>query len=201
MVSKVLFASIVVSASLLASGTVQTITFSGNVKIHTKTLQNHTRHHIGKPSDENTLRSIIEDTEAYYRKHNYALAFAAINPQETDGTINVTIGKYADFNERSIGEMKRRPLEKGSINQIFFEGNEKISTYRLMNAVSGMLGKANTPAHHDEIKQLVTRYYRSQGYTLAYATLKTIDENGVLTVEIKKYPNFKALYAHEGKPK
>lgn len=201
MVSKVFFTSIVLSASLLASGTLKTITFSGNVNIHTKTLQKNIQHHIGQPSDENRFRSIIEETEAYYRKHNYTLAFAAIQPQqESNGTINVTIGKYVDFNERSIAEMKRRPLQKNSINQIFFEGNEKISTYRLMNAVSSMLGKANTPEHHEEIKQTVTNYYRTQGYTLAYATLKNIDENGIFTVEIKKYPNFKALYAHERKP-
>ncbi|HEX5329774.1 POTRA domain-containing protein [Sulfuricurvum sp.] len=200
MLSKTLLAALSLSVSLLASTPIKTITFEGNVKVPTKVLQKNIQHHLGKVADTNELNAIITETEAYYRNHNYALAFATVESMnDTNGTLKVVIGKYADFNARSIAEMKRRKVQEGSINQIFFEGNEKISTYRLMKLIAPSLGKTNTTSNLNDIALNVQNYYRQHRYELAYAQIKNIDDKGVVTVEIKKYPNFKALYAREKK--
>lgn len=200
MISKIVLASIAFTSTLLASTPIQTINIEGNLKVPTKFLQKNIQHHIGKIADQNELNAIIQDTEAYYRKHNYTLAYAQVQPQdESKGIFKIVVGKYADFNERSIGEMKRRTIEKGSINQIFFVGNEKISTYRLMKLIEPSLGKTNDQTHLDEIVKEVENYYREHRYELAYAQVKKVDEQGIVTIEIKKHPNFKALYAYQGK--
>lgn len=200
MISKIVLTSIAFTSTLLASTPIQTINIEGNLKVPTKFLQKNIQNHIGKIADQNELNAIIQDTEAYYRKHNYTLAYAQVQPQdESKGIFKIVVGKYADFNERSIGEMKRRTIEKGSINQIFFVGNEKISTYRLMKLIEPSLGKTNDQTHLDEIVKEVENYYREHRYELAYAQVKKVDEQGIVTIEIKKHPNFKALYAYQGK--
>ncbi|MBV5321134.1 MAG: hypothetical protein JZU62_05575 [Sulfuricurvum sp.] len=200
MISKIVLTSIAFTSTLLASSPIQTINIEGNLKVPTKFLQKNIQNHIGKIADQNELNAIIQDTEAYYRKHNYTLAYAQVQPQdESKGIFKIVVGKYADFNERSIGEMKRRTIEKGSINQIFFVGNEKISTYRLMKLIEPSLGKTNDQTHLDEIVKEVENYYREHRYELAYAQVKKVDEQGIVTIEIKKHPNFKALYAYQGK--
>lgn len=200
MLTKTLLATLTLSASLLASTPIKTITFEGNTKIPTKVLQKNVQHHLGKVADTNELNAIVEETENYYRNHNYTLAFATVEAvNETNGTLKVVIGKYADFNARSIAEMKRRKVQESAINQIFFEGNEKISTYRLMKLIAPSLGKPNNTANLDELVRNVQEYYRQHRYELAYAQIKNIDDKGIVTVEIKKYPNFKALYAREKK--
>lgn len=199
MISKIAFTSLLCAVSL-AAAPIQTINFDGNLKIPTKVLQKNVQSHIGKNGDQDQIKAILEETEAYYRNHNYTLAFAQAEPiDEKNGAVTVKIGKYADFNELSIGEMKRRAIQEGAINQIFFEGNEKISTYRLMKLVQPSLGKKNNAANLDEIALNVQKYYRKHNYELAYAEVKNVNEKGIVTIEIKKYPNFKALYARENK--
>jgi hemolysin activation/secretion protein len=179
---------------------IQTINFEGNLKIPTKILQKNVQQHIGKNCDQNQINAIVEETETYYRKHNYTLAFAkAASVEEVTGVVTIKIGKYNDFNERSIDEMKRRKLQEGAINQVFFEGNEKISTYRLTNLITPSLGKTNTVENRNEIIKSIQDYYRQHRYELAYAEVKNIDPQGIVTIAINKYPNFKALYAREGK--
>lgn len=200
MVPKLTLVSLALTSSILASTPIQSIDFKGNVKITSNTLKKITHHHIGRIADLNRTRAIENDVEAYYRHNNYALAYAKINPSdEGNGTVSVLIGKYNDFNERSLREMQRREIKSGLINQIYFVGNEKISTNRLMNLIAPSLGKTKNEANLNEIAQNVQNYYRNHRYELAYAVIKSVDEQGIVTVEIKKYPDFKALYAREGK--
>lgn len=195
-----MFVSASLSVSLLASVPIKNINFQGNIKIPTKTLQKNLAHHIGNILDQNEIDAIIKETEDFYHRNNYVLAFARIEtPKENDATLNIIIEKYADFNAQAIGEMKQRKIETGMINQIFFEGNEKISTYRLMKLITPNLGTVNTQANLNEIVQNIQNYYRQHRYELAYAQIKSVDDKGIITIEIKKYPNFKALYACEGK--
>ena len=143
---------------------------------------------------------IEEEVEGYYRKHNFELAFVrSASVDENGGKVAFKVGKYADFNERSLKEMERRTLQSGKINRIFFVGNEKISTNRLMNLIEPFLGKDNSEATTQEILKTVQEHYRKHNFALAYATLKSVDEEGIMTVQIQKYPNFKALYAREGR--
>jgi hypothetical protein len=44
----------------------------------------------------------------------------------------------------------------------------------------------------------VQNYYRKNKFALAYAQISK-NENGIITLQIKKYSNFKALYVREGK--
>jgi len=200
MVPKLTLVSLALTSSILASVPIQSIDFNGNVKISSNTLKKITQCHIGQIADLNRTRAIEHDIEAYYRHYNYELAYAKITPSdESNGSISVKIGKYNDFNERSIHEMQRREIKPGLINQIYFIGNEKISTNRLMNLIVPSLGKTKNEANLNEIVQNVQNYYRKHRYELAYAVIKDVDGQGIVTVEIKKYPNFKALYAREGK--
>lgn len=200
MLPKLTLISLALTSSILASVPIQSIDFNGNVNISSNTLKKITNHHIGQPFDQNRTRAIEHDVEAYYRKYNYELSYAKTNPSnDNNGTLTVIIGKYHDFNERSLREMQRREIKPGLINQIYFVGNEKISTNRLMNLIAPSLGKTKNEANLNEIVQNVQNYYRSHRYELAYALIKDVNEQGIVTVEIKKYPDFKALYAREGK--
>lgn len=201
MISKTAFTSLLFATSLMAAP-IQTVIFDGNIKIPTKFLQKNIQEYIGKNCDQEHVNAIAEKTENYYRNHNYALAYAKVSSfQESTGTVTIKIGKFADYNERSIDAMKRRNIQEGAINQIFFEGNEKISTYRLMNLVASSLGKKNTEENRNEIIKNIQNYYRQHRYELAYVEIKNVDSQGIITVDINKYPNFKALYAREGKTK
>lgn len=202
MLSKPFILTLLLSGGLLADNLpqIQKIVFEGNQKIATKKLQHLTQGFQGKSLDTNTSNAIAETVEAYYRKNNYALAYAdvpKIDPQ--NNTVVISIKKYADFNERAIGEMKRNPLHEGAINQIFFTGNEKISTNRLIELVKPIIGKKNTPENIKSVLETVQNYYRSHRYELAYAEVSHMDEKGILTITVKKYPNFKTRYQHEGK--
>lgn len=191
------------AASLVTSAyasTINKIALEGNVKIPTAKLLKLVKPYIGSPLDAQHSDAIAKEIEAYYHKNNYTLAYASVQKiDEADQSIIIQIGKYEDFNARSIGEMKRREIVPGMINKIFFDGNEKISTQRLMNLVQPSLGVEKNQKNLDAIVKNVQDYYRSHRYELAYAEIANVGIDGVVTVNIKKYPSFKARYAREGK--
>lgn len=202
MLSKPFLLTLLLSGGLLADTVpqIKKIIFEGNQKITAKKLHHLTKEYQGKSLDTNTSQAIAETVEAYYHHKNYPLAYA--NVQKIDintSSVVISIKKYADFNERAIGEMKRCPIQEGAINQIFFTGNEKISTYLLTQQVKPMIGKKNTPENIRTVLDSVQNYYRSHHYELACTEISNIDTNGILTIAVKKYPNFKARYASEGK--
>lgn len=202
MLSKPFILTLLLSGGLLAEGVpqIQKIVFEGNQKIATKKLQHLTQGYQGKSLDTNISDAIAETVEAYYRKNNYALAYANVEKIDVqNNTVVISIKKYADFNERAIGEMKRNALHEGAINQIFFTGNEKISSNRLIELVKPNIGKKNTPENIKSILETVQNYYRSHRYELAYTEVSKMDDKGILTIAVKKYPNFKTRYQREGK--
>jgi len=199
--SKPFILTLLLSGGLLADNVpqIQKIIFEGNQKIAAKKLHHLTLGYQGKSLDTNTSNAIAETVEAYYRKNNYALAYASVEKIDVQyNSVVISIKKYADFNERAIGEMKRSPLHEGAINQIFFTGNEKISTYLLTQQIKPMIGKKNTPENIKSVLETVQNYYRAHHYALAYTEVNKMDEKGILTVAVKKYPNFKARYHREG---
>lgn len=196
----VLLSLALLSLSLSASTTINKIVFEGNEKIPTKKLNTLVQPYLGKPLEAAAAERMAADVESFYRKNNFSLAYASVaSIDEKSGSVILSIKKYADFNQRSIGEMNRRPLHKGLINRIFFTGNEKISTYRLMKEIEPMLGTQRSDETLAKLVKTVEKYYRSRRYELAYAEIAQADENGIVTVAIKKYPSFKARYAREGK--
>ncbi len=196
----VLLSLALLSLSLWASTPIDKIVFEGNEKIPTKKLNALVQPYLGKTLDASTAERIAGDVESFYRKNNFSLAYASVaSIDEKNRTVTVSIKKYTDFNRRSIGEMERRPLRKGLINRVFFTGNEKISTYRLMKEIEPLLGTEHNDAALAKLVKTVQDYYRSRRYELAYAEIAQADENGIVTVAIKKYPSFKARYAREGK--
>lgn len=202
LLSKPFLLTLLLSGGLFADVVPQinTIVFEGNQKISTKKLIHLTKAYQGKLLDTNSSCTIAETIETYYRNNNYSLAYANVEKIDLNtGTVVIGIKKYVDFNERAIGEMKRNVLHDGAINQIFFTGNEKISLYRLMQLVTPMIGKKNTPENIKSVLVSVQNYYRSHHYELAYTEVTTMDEKGILTVAVKKYPNFKARSSHEEK--
>ncbi len=196
-----LFLSLLLATSLFGEdiNTIQTISFDGNMKIKTQTLQKLTKEYIGSHLNDANAQKIADTVQNYYRNHNYALAYTTVSKLDPETkSVSVAIRKHNDFNERSVHDMKQKPLMDGKINQIFFTGNEKLSTNRLSNFVLPMIGKDNTAENRQMVLMEVQKLYRQHHYELAYAELVT-DNNGVLTVAIQKYPNFKARYAKEGK--
>lgn len=176
------------------------ISFEGNVKVPTKKLLKVVHPYIGSPMDAKHAAAAAKEIEEYYHRNNYVLAYASVgNLDHADQTLLIRIGKYADFDAQAIGEMKRREIKAGAINKIFFDGNEKISTQRLMNLVRPSLGQEKSKQNLDAIAETVQSYYRSHRFELAYAEISNVDENGTVNVSIKKYPSFKARYAREGK--
>lgn len=199
MVSKIVFVSALLKLSLSASVPIDKIVFEGNDKVTSKRLNVLVQSYIGKPMEPSTSANLVETVESFYRKHNFSLAYASIGKNdEYNRTVTVKIGKYGDFNARSIAEMERRPLIDGKISRIFFSGNEKISTRRLIRLVEPYLGMENIDANRKTIQNVVQEYYRSNRFELAYAQT-VANEQGIVTVEIKKYPTFKEKYAQEGK--
>lgn len=203
MAYKALALGFMLSASVFASAqtsTIDKVMFEGNVKVPTKKLQKVAQPYIGSPLDLQHTEALAKDIESYYHRNNYVLTYAEVEKMnETDHSVFIRIGKYSDFDDQAIGEMKRRALKPGSINKIFFDGNEKISTQRLMNLVQPSLGLEKNQKNLDEIVRRVQEYYRSHRYELAYAEIANVDENGTVNVNIKKYPSYKARYAREGK--
>lgn len=202
LLSKPFLLTLLLSGGLLADTVpqIKKIIFEGNQKITAKKLTHLTKEYQGKSLDTNTSQAIAKAVEAYYHRNNYPLAYA--NVQKIDintSSVVISIKKYADFNERAIGEMKHCPIQEGAINQIFFTGNEKISTYLLTQQVKPMIGKKNAPENIQTVLDAVQNYYRSHHYELAYTEISSIDTNGILTIAVKKYPNFKVRYASEGK--
>lgn len=199
MISK---ASILLSLALLTpvfGAEISAISFDGNTKIKTQTLHKITKEYIGAPLNETNAQKIADTVQNYYRKHNYAFAYATVANVDLDTkSVSVSIRKHNDFNALSLYEMKQKPLIGGKINQIFFTGNEKLSTNRLSTFVLPLIGKENTAENRQMVLDEVQKLYRKHRYELAYTELVS-DENGVLTIAIKKYPNFKARYAKEGK--
>jgi hemolysin activation/secretion protein len=187
------------ASSLFAASTIDSISFEGNEKIPTKTLIKSVHSYIGASLDSVHAQSAAKDVENYYRKHNYTLAFAQVKEiNEANRSILIKIGKYKDFNERAITEMKQKEIIPNTISQINFEGNEKISTRRLIKLILPTLGKANTVENQNALIADVQNYYRKNNFALAYAQISK-NENSIITIQIKKYSNFKALYAREGK--
>lgn len=187
------------ASSLFAVSTIDSISFEGNEKIPTKALSKSVHSYIGTPLDSVHAANAAKEVESYYRKHNYTLAFAQTKEiNEANGSIVIKVGKYQDFNERAIAEMKQKEIVANTISQINFEGNEKISTRRLIKLVLPTLGKANTVENQNALVAEVQNYYRKNNFALAYAQISK-NENSVITIQIKKYSNFKALYAREGK--
>ncbi|MFZ5375701.1 MAG: hypothetical protein ACOZBX_09195, partial [Campylobacterota bacterium] len=68
-----------------------------------------------------------------------------------------------------------------------------------MKEIEPLLGTEHNDAALAKLVKTVQDYYRSRRYELAYAEIAQADENGIVTVAIKKYPSFKARYAREGK--
>jgi hemolysin activation/secretion protein len=187
------------ASSLFSASTIDFISFEGNEKIPTKALTKSVHSYIGTPLDSVHAANAAKEVESYYRKHNYTLAFAQTKEiNEANGSIVIKVGKYQDFNERAIAEMKQKEIVVNTISQINFEGNEKISTRRLIKLVLPTLGKANTVENQNALVAEVQNYYRKNNFALAYAQISK-NENSVITIQIKKYSNFKALYAREGK--
>ena len=187
------------ASSLFAASTIDSISFEGNEKIPTKTLIKSVHSYIGTPIDSTHAANAAKEVENYYRKHNYTLAFAQVKEiNEANRSILIKIGKYKDFNERAITEMKQKEIIPNTISQINFEGNEKISTRRLIKLILPTLGKANTVENQNALIADVQNYYRKNNFALAYAQISK-NENSIITIQIKKYSNFKALYAREGK--
>jgi hemolysin activation/secretion protein len=190
-------------ATSLAASTIPSIDkidFEGNLKIPTKKLNALVNPYIGKPMNEQIMAAIANEVEFFYRKNNFELAHASVKKtSEHNKSITIRIEKYADFDARAVGEMKRRAIKPNTINQIFFLGNEKISTQRLIKLVEPSLGLESTPDNLKALVLSVQDYYRKHRYELAYAEIEKSDERGIITVAIKKYPNFKARYAKEGK--
>ncbi len=188
------------SLSLYASPLLENVRFEGNEKISAERLNTLVKTHLGKTLDASNASAIAAEVEAFYRKNNFSLAHASVRSiDEKTGVVTIAIGKYADFSARAIGEMERRPLKPGTLNRVFFTGNEKITTYRLMKEIEGLLGREYNESTLTELTRTVERHYRKRGYELAYAQIEHSDENGIVTVAVKKYPSFKARYAREGK--
>lgn len=200
---KVLILGLLFTASVFAStpaSTINKVSFEGNIKVPTKKLLKVAQPYIGSPLDSEHSNAIAKEIEAYYHRNNYVLAYASVNKiDEANQNVIIGIGKYADFDAQAIGEMKRREIRPNTINKIFFDGNERISTQRLMNLVRPSLGLEKNPTNLDAIALTVQNYYRSHRYELAYAEVSNVDENGTVIVHINKYSTFKARYAREGK--
>ncbi|WP_295052274.1 POTRA domain-containing protein [Sulfuricurvum sp.] len=200
---KVLALGLLFTASVFASSAASTITkvsFEGNVKVPTKKLLQVAQPYFGSPLDMQHSEAMAKEIEAYYHRNNYILAYASVDKiDKADQNVVIRIGKYADFDAQAIGEMQRREIKPNAINKIFFDGNEKISTQRLMNLVQPSLGLEKNQKNLDDLVQNVQKYYRTHRYELAYAEVSNVDVNGTISVSIKKYPTFKALYAREGK--
>ena len=202
LLSKSFILILLLSGGLLANTVpqIEKIIFDGNKKIATKKLNHLTKEYYGKPLDTNNSNAIAATIEAYYHKNNYALVYTNVDKIDINSsTVVISIKKYDNFNERAIGEMKCKTIHDGAINQIFFTGNEKISINRLMQLVTPMIGKKNTPENIKNILDSVQKFYRSHRYELAYTEVSKMDDKGILVIAIKKYPNFKTRYAHEGK--
>ncbi len=203
MAYKALVFGFMLSASVFASthtSTIDKVTFDGNVKVPTKKLLKVAQPYIGSPLDSQHTEALAKDVESYYHRNNYVLTYAEVDKiDEAAHSVMIRIGKYSDFDDQAIGEMKRREIKPGAINKIFFDGNEKISTQRLMSLVQPSLGLEKNQKNLDEIVRSVQEYYRSHRYELAYAEITNVDQNGTVIVDIKKYPSFKARYAREGK--
>lgn len=201
--SKVMVIGVALSAALFAStqtSTIDKINFSGNEKIPAKKLSKIVQPYIGTPLDPHHSGAIAKEIEEYYHKNNFALTYASVEKvDEANHSVLIRIGKYRDFDDQAIGEMKRREIKPGMINKIFFDGNEKISTQRLMSLAQPSLGLEKNQKNLDEIVRNVQDYYRNHRYELAYAEVANVDENGTVTIDIKKYPSYKARYAREGK--
>lgn len=199
--SKSIFVLCFIGGSLLAqnSHSIKNITFDGNVKIGTKKLNALTKEYIGKPLTNENGEKIAQLIEEYYRKNNYALAYSDLtNIDSTNQTLTISIKKHTDFSARSLHEMKRLPLISGKINHIFFTGNEKLTTNYLSNIVLPQIGKENNVENRKIVLSEIQKVYRKHHYDLAYAELES-DQDGVLTVAIKKHQNLKARSVHEGK--
>ncbi|MDP2851408.1 MAG: POTRA domain-containing protein [Sulfuricurvum sp.] len=182
------------------SSTIDKIFFVGNVKVPTKKLLKVANPYMGTPLDIQHSCAIAKEIEAYYHRNNYVLTYASVDKMDQEEkSLLIRIGKYADFDAQAIGEMKRRDIKPNVINKIFFDGNEKISTQRLMNLVRPSLGLEKNSKNIDAIALSVQEYYRSHRYELAYTEVSKVDENGTIIISIKKYPTFKARYAREGK--
>lgn len=192
-----LFTSSIITSA--CASTINKIMIEGNVKVPTAKLLKIVQPYIGSPLDAQHSDAAAKEIETYYHKNNYALAHASVQKiDEADQSIIIHVGKYPDFNARSIEEMNRREIVPGMINKIFFNGNEKISTQRLMTLVQPFLGVEKNQKNLDELVKNIQNYYRSHRYELVYAEIANIDDNGTVTVNIKKYPSFKERYTREG---
>lgn len=165
------------------------IIFEGNEKIKTTTLKRVTEKFLTQPLNETTAHEIVKSVEEFYRKHNYALAYATpLETNTTNQSITIKIKKHANFTARSLYEMEQRALQENKISRIFFEGNKKLSTPLLMRHIEPYLGKENTQEYRTQLLQSIDDLYKQHGYTLAYAQIKS-NENGILRVSILKHFN------------
>lgn len=200
---KVSILGLLFTASVFASteaSAIKKISFDGNVKVPTNKLLKVAQPYIGSPLDTKHSDAVAKDIEAYYHRNNYVLVYATVEKMDqADQSLVIRIEKYADFDAQAIGEMNRREIKPNAINKIFFDGNEKISTQRLMNIVRPSLGLEKNQQNLDAIVDSVQKYYRTQRFELAYAEISSVDSNGTVFVNIKKYQTFKARYAREGK--
>ena len=180
--------SLLLASALLAQEnlTIKSIAFTGNEKIKTQTLEKKTQQFLTQPLNDETAKQVVEHVEAFYHSHNYALAYATL--QESNATMQkLTIGikKHADFSAKAIYEMEQRALQEGKISRIFFEGNKKVTTMRLMKQIEPFIGRENSEENRALLLQSVESLYKKLGYTLAFAKIKS-DENGVITLSIHK---------------
>jgi hemolysin activation/secretion protein len=195
-----LFGLLLSSAAMAASdATIEKIVFEGNTKVTTKALTKSVQPYIGTPLNQIQAANIAHDVESFYHKNKYTLAFATVKElDEAKARVTIKIGKYKNFDAQAIAQMQQRELVPNTISQVYFEGNKKISTKRLMKIAQSSIGKEPTAENLDVLAKNVTDYYRKNAYALAYSEVAN-NEEGKITIKIKKYKNFKDLYAHEGK--
>lgn len=188
MLQRVSLAAFLLTSVLFADAnlTIKSIVFEGNEKIKTATLKKLTQSYIAQPLSDENAKKVAISVEEFYKKNNFALAYAS--PKElntTTQTITITIKKHTDFSARALYEMKHRVLQKDKISRVFFEGNKKVTTMRLMKHIEKHLGKENTQENREALISSVNALYKKLGYTRAFATIKS-DEAGIITLAIHK---------------
>lgn len=77
-----------------------------------------------------------------------------------------------------------RPGDEGAIESIRFIGNAALEDEELSQATSSFIGRGARRAVLERLQTRVTNYYISLGYVNSGARLPTVDDGGIVTVEI-----------------
>lgn len=188
---RIIFLLLILLCSMLEASQnakIDRVVFKNTTNISTNKFQPIIAPFIGVSLDKGNAKAAAHSIELFFRRKGDDLLYARLESvDKKQNTITIKIGRYKDYSQRADCEMKNRKIETGKINRIFFQGNEKISTYRLMHSIQPILGCDNTPENQNKIIKTVNDLYQKHGYRLAYVSLKSADNlNGIMRIYIKK---------------